>query len=218
VYQNKNSFGVFLFGTPEASQGANGCIKTKISLDFLLYNGIIMNEVVFNFFGENKYWDLASDILIGLVIGVFASFAVMGLVQWIKRKSLKKVDAELTTMIPSLILMAAIYVIFEKVVILGYRPILIDGVSEPSFPSTHVLIATTLIMMLIHALPKYVSSQKVRYFTDIVLILVLFAIAFGRVASGMHWVTDVLGGLVFGIDLALLYGIILNWVKERKNA
>ncbi len=203
---------------PVGSKGDNGHIETKISPDFLLYNGIIMNEVVFNFFGENKYWDLASDILIGLVIGVFASFVVMGLVQWIKRKSLKKVDAELTTMIPSLVLMAAIYVIFEKVVILGYRPILIDGVSEPSFPSTHVLIATTLVMMLIHALPKYVSSQKARYFTDIVLILILFTIAFGRVASGMHWVTDVLGGLVFGIDLALLYGIILNWVKERKNA
>ncbi len=176
-----------------------------------------MNDKIFEFFGINETWDKVSDILLVLAFVVLAGFALMGLLQLIKRKSLKKVDPELTAMIPSLILTAVIYFVFEKVWILNFRPVLVNGVAEPSFPSTHTLVTVTILGMAILALPKYIKSKKVRVLIDLLMIAVMGFVAFCRVASGMHWMTDVLGGMIFGIDLALLYGGILRIMKERKG-
>ena len=177
-----------------------------------------MNDIVFSFFGVNDFWKKVTDVLLIAAFAVLAIFAITGLVQLIKRKSLKKVDPEITAMIPSLVLVAVIYVIFEKVCILNYRPILIDGVAESSFPSTHTLVAVTIFGMTMLALSEYVKNKTTRVILKIVLIALMGVTAFGRVASGMHWLTDVLGGIVFGADLVLIYGIILRFIKEhRKN-
>lgn len=191
-------------------------MKKTVWQSFLLYN-FCMNEVIFKFFGTNEIWSKVTDILIAVVIGVFACFFAMGVYQWIKRKSLKKVDAELLCMIPCSILIAAIYVIFAKFCIVGYRPILIDGVAEPSFPSSHTLVAVTLLGMMLVALPKYIKKRGVRVALGVLMALVALVIGFGRMASGMHWFTDVMGGLIFGVDLVLLYGIILKITKERQS-
>lgn len=176
-----------------------------------------MNDAIFEFFGINQTWKKITDILLLGVLVIVGILAVWGLVQLIRRRSLKKVDAELTVMIPSLVLMAVIYFVFEKIWILNYRPVLVNGVAEPSFPSTHTLIAVTVLGMLILALPKYVKARKVRVLIDALLVAVMFVMAFGRVASGMHWMTDVLGGAIFGIDLALVYGGVLRIMKEKKG-
>ena len=120
-----------------------------------------MNDAIFEFFGFNQTWKTITDILLIGVLALVAVLAVCGLVQLIKRRSLKAVDAELTAMIPSLALVAVIYYVFEKVWILNYRPV-------------------------------------------------------GRVASGMHWATDALAGVIFGFDLALVYGGVLKMMKERR--
>ena len=177
-----------------------------------------MNDIVFSFFGVNDFWKKVTDMLLIATFAVLAIFVVTGLVQLIKRKSLKKVDPEITAMVPSLVLMAAIYVIFEKFCILNYRPILIDGVAESSFPSTHTLVAVTIFGMTMLALSKYVKNKAARVILKVVLIALMGVMAFGRVASCMHWLTDALGGVVFGADLVLVYGIILRFMKEhRKN-
>ncbi len=176
-----------------------------------------LDITIFDFFGENHLLDKLTDIAIAVLILGFAIFGIMGIRQWIKRRSLKKVDRELLCVLPSLALLAIVYVVFEKFCILNYRPILIDGVAEPSFPSTHTLIATTITLMMIMMMPKYVKSKKLRVLIDLVLVLLMGFVAFGRVASGMHWFSDVMGGLVFGIDLALVYGIISKPYKEMEN-
>lgn len=176
-----------------------------------------MNDIVFDFFGINETLSKVSDILLLLTLVVLGGFALMGLLQLIKRKSLKKVDAELTAMIPSLVLTAAIYYVFDKIWVLSYRPVLINGVAESSFPSTHTMVVVTVLGMVMLALPKYIKNKKTRIAIDLVMLAVMGAVAFCRVASGMHWMTDVLGGVVFGADLALLYGGILRVMKERRH-
>ena len=175
-----------------------------------------MNDAIFEFFGFNQTWKTITDILLIGVLALVAVLAVCGLVQLIKRRSLKAVDAELTAMIPSLALVAVIYYVFEKVWILNYRPVLVNGLAEPSFPSTHALITTTVLGMLVFALPKYIKSRKLRVLIDVALIAVILVMAFGRVASGMHWATDALAGVIFGFDLALVYGGVLKMMKERR--
>ena len=176
-----------------------------------------MNDAIFDFFGTNVIWDKVGDVLLILVLAAVAGFALAGLTQLIKRKSLKKVDSEILAMIPSLVLMVAIYFVFEKVWILNYRPVMVNGVAEPSFPSTHTLVAVTVLGMIMLALPKYIKEKKTRTLIDVALLIVMAVMAFSRVASGMHWATDVLGGIVFGIDLVLVYGGALRVIKERRH-
>ena len=182
----------------------------------VLYNKI-MNDAIFDFFGENKTLDKISDILLIVMLAIVAGFALSGLVQLIKRKSLKKVDSEIVSMIPSLLLLVAIYFIFDKVWILNYRPVLVNGVAEASFPSTHTLITVTVLGITMMTLPKYVKNRKQRILIDVLALIAMVVMAFLRVASGMHWMTDVLGGIVFGFDLALIYGGVLRIVKERRH-
>lgn len=178
-----------------------------------------MNEFVFNLLGVNgvnKTVDKVTDILIAVVLAVIVAFGVTGVVQWIKRKSFKKIDAELRWMILPIVLVALVWFIFEKLVILNYRPYLVDGVAEPSFPSTHTMIAAGAMIVTMIVLPKYIKKRWLRIVLDILAGILIFAIGFGRIYAGMHWTTDVLGGLIFGADIALVYGIILKHVKEKK--
>lgn len=176
-----------------------------------------MNDAIFNFFGENKTLDKISDVLLIAMLAIVAGFALSGLVQLIKRNKLKKVDSEILAMIPSLLLLVAVYFVFEKIWVLNYRPILINGIAEPSFPSTHTLIAVTVLGMTMMALPKYIKNRKQRILIDVLALIAMAAMAFLRVASGMHWMTDVLGGIIFGIDLVLVYGGALRIIKERRH-
>lgn len=176
-----------------------------------------MNDAVFNFFGENKTLDKISDVLLIAMLAIVAGFALSGLVQLIKRNKLKKVDSEILAMIPSLLLLVAVYFVFEKIWVLNYRPILINGIAEPSFPSTHTLIAVTVLGMTMMALPKYIKNRRQRILIDVLALVAMVAMAFLRVASGMHWMTDVLGGVIFGIDLVLVYGGALRIIKERRH-
>ena len=176
-----------------------------------------MNQAIFEFFGVNETWEKITDVLLVAVILILGVFAVLGLVQWIQRKDIRKVDKELLFMLPSLFLIVVIYFVFAKVWIINYRPVLIDGVAEPSFPSSHALVAVTVLSMVMKALPKYVSDKRVRVIIDVLMVIIMGLIAFGRVAAGMHWLTDVLGGIIFGWVLGLVYQLLLKKFGEDKN-
>ena len=104
-------------------------------------------------------WEKITDIILIAALALLGVFAILGLTEWIRRKSLKKVDRELLAMLPSLVLMAATYFIFDKLLILNTRP---NGSGEPSFPSSHTMATTTIFLMAIIALPKYVKNQPLR--------------------------------------------------------
>ena len=121
-----------------------------------------MNQAIFEFLGVNEVWDKVTDLLLVGSILVLSLFVIMGAYQLFKRKSLKKVDREILGMVPSLVLMLAVYLIFGKLLVVNYRPIPVDGVMEVSFPSSHVMAVTTILLMTILALPKYVPNKKIR--------------------------------------------------------
>lgn len=172
-----------------------------------------MNEAIFQHFGENETLSSVTDVFLIATLLFFMTYVGIGLVQLIRRKSLKKVDAELLAMIPSTILMAVIYVIFEKLIVVNTRPIS----DEPSFPSTHTLVVATIFLMAMQTLPRYVKNRKTRTALYVAMSLVIIVVAAGRVMSGMHWFTDVLGGLAFAAVLAVIYKFVLKKLKGLNN-
>ena len=156
-------------------------------------------------------WSKITDIILVAALAVFAVFAILGLYQWIKRKSPKKVDKPLLLSLIPLSLMAATFIIFEKFLVLNTRP---NGSGEPSFPSTHTMVVATIFLLTAIILPNYIKSKTARVIMDIVMLLFIILVSVGRVLANMHWVSDVVGGLIFAVIFAVIYYLILRRAKH----
>ena len=157
-------------------------------------------------------WDLISDIILLASFAILGVFVVLGLYQLITRKSLFKVDRRLLWMILPLALMAITYIVFDKFLVLNTRP---NGSGEASFPSTHVMVVSTIFLIIALNLPYYIKSKTAWIIIDIAMLLLIVLVCVGRVLSEMHWLSDVLGGLAFAIIFAAIYYLI---IRRKSNA
>ena len=152
---------------------------------------------------------------LGLVpIGIAFGFAILGLVQLIRRKSLLKVDRDILILGSFYIVVLAAYLLFETVVI-NFRPVLIDGKLEASYPSSMTMLALCI-------LPTAMMQSKTRIRGDAVRrailgIFVAFTVfmVVGWLLSGVHWLSDIVGGVLLSAGLVPLYALA---VKQRENA
>ena len=174
-----------------------------------------LNGYIHNLTGVNMSLYIITDWL-GLVpIGVAFGFAVLGLVQWIKRKSLLKVDRSILTLGGFYIVVMAVYILFE-IVVINYRPTLIDGYLEASYPSS-----TTILVMCV--MPTAMMQLRTRIKNDLfrrcVMLVIAVFIAFmviGRLVSGVHWITDIIGSALFSTAIVLIYYSIGNIVAKSR--
>ena len=175
-----------------------------LSVGFATLNGFV-HELT----GVNWFLYTVTDWL-GLVpIAVVFGFAILGLVQWIKRKSLFKVDRSILVLGGFYIVVMAVYILFEMVVI-NYRPILIDGYLEASYPSS-----TTMLVMCVMptAMMQLRARIKNKVFSRCVMVAITAFIAFmvmGRLVSGVHWISDIIGGVLLSAGLVMMYYSVSN--------
>ena len=180
-----------------------------LSVGFATLNGFV-HELT----GVNWFLYTVTDWL-GLVpIAVVFGFAILGLVQWIKRKSLFKVDRSILVLGGFYIVVMAVYILFEMVVI-NYRPILIDGYLEASYPSS-----TTMLVMCVMptAMMQLRARIKNKVFSRCVMVAITAFIAFmvmGRLVSGVHWITDIIGGALFSTGVVMIYKAIINLCEHN---
>lgn len=131
-------------------------------------------------------------------------FAVLGLAQWIKRKSLLKVDRSLLALGTFYLAVMAAYAFFESFII-NYRPVLIGGVLEASYPSSTTLLVLTVMPAAAMQLKKRIqklSFKKIMIFTiDSFIIFMVM----GRLLSGVHWFSDIIGSALLSVGLVGLY-------------
>ena len=153
---------------------------------------------------------------LGLVpICVAFGFAVLGFVQWIKRKSLLKVDRSILTLGGFYIVVMAVYILFE-IVVINYRPTLINGYLEASYPSS-----TTMLVMCVMptAMMQLRTRIKNKAFSRCVMVAITAFIVFmviGRLVSGVHWITDIIGGALLSTAIVFMYYAISDMaIKNR---
>ena len=175
-----------------------------------------LNGYVHHLTGVNMSLYVITDWL-GLVpIGVAFGFAALGLVQWIKRKSILKVDRSILTLGGFYIVVMAVYILFE-IVVINYRPTLIDGYLEASYPSS-----TTMLVMCV--MPTAMMQLRTRIKNDLfrrcVMLVIAMFIAFmviGRLVSGVHWITDIIGGALFSTAIVLMYYAISDIATKNRQ-
>ena len=158
-----------------------------------------LNSFVFNLTGNNMTLYKITEILGIIPILIALMYAVIGLIQVIDRKSLK-VDKELIALGILYVVVILIYVFFEKCII-NYRPVFIDGILEASYPSSHTLLSICICgsSLLIN---KYLfNNEKIYKYINIISIISMVLIVLGRLLSGVHWASDIIGSIIISITL-----------------
>ena len=147
---------------------------------------------------------------LGLVpIFVCMGFSILGLIQWIKRKSICKVDYDILVLGGFYIVTIAVYLLIESVVI-NYRPVLIGGSLEASYPSS-----TTMLVMCVMptAIMQFGNRIKNKVLRNIIAVAIITFIAFmviGRLICGVHWFTDIVGGALLSAGLVMMYHSLMS--------
>ena len=168
-----------------------------------------LNSFVHNLTGTHMTLYVITDWL-GLVPVAFGfGFAALGLVQWIKRKTLLKVDGSILILGAFYMVTLAAYLFFESYVI-NYRPVLIAGFLEASYPSSTTLLVLCVMPTAIMQLRGRIRNHALRKaVTSAITSFIVFMVA-GRLVSGVHWLTDIIGGILLSAGLVMLYDSLIG--------
>ena len=176
------------------SIGPNGS-----SVGFSRLNGFIHNATKTNI---TLY--VVTDWL-GLVpIFTALGFAALGLWQWIVRKKLSLVDKSILSLGILYIAVVAVYIFFELVPI-NYRPVLIDGNLEVSYPSSTTVLVMCVMPTALMQLRARIKNAALKVCVSVAIVAFVAFMVIGRFLSGVHWFTDIVGGAIFSAGAVTVY-------------
>lgn len=170
-----------------------------------------LNGFFFRLSGVNILWYHITDWLGVAAILVAFLFAMAGFVQLIKRRSILKVDHEILALGGLYIVVIGLYVLFE-IVIVNYRPIIMpDGTHpEASFPSSHTMLVCVIMGSAIMLIGKYLKEKPLCRVLRGICAAIIGITVIGRLIAGVHWFTDIVGGILISIFLLSLFSEVLK--------
>lgn len=154
---------------------------------------------------------------LGLVpLFVCMIFGVMGFLQMIKRRCLFKVDYDIIFLGIYYVIVVLGYLVFEMIPI-NYRPILIAGILEASYPSSTTLLVLSVTPTLIFQVNRRLENATIKKIIGILTIIFTAFMVMGRLVSGVHWFTDIVGSIVLSAGIFSIYkAVVLLCYKEER--
>ena len=136
--------------------------------------------------------------------------------QLIRRRSLKKVDSELLTLGGLFIATGLMYVLFELIKV-NYRPIIMPGdtAAEASFPSSHTMLIMTVMIAVMIVSDKYFGNLFGAFIRVLCFLTTLVTVG-GRLWCGVHWLTDIIGGILLSATLLFLFAAVVSGSGREK--
>ena len=167
-----------------------------------------LNGFVHNLIGVHFSLYVITDWLSLIPACFMLGFALLGLVQWLKRKSLFKVDRGILALGGFYLAVLGVYLFFETCVV-NYRPVLVDGCLEASYPSSTTLLVLTVMPTALMQLRRRIKNSSLRRLVTFAISAFTVLMVVGRLSSGVHWFTDIIGGILFSAGLVTLYAFFI---------
>ena len=163
-----------------------------------------LNGFIHELTGVNMFLYTLTDWL-GLIpfFTIFA-FAFLGLLQWIKRKSIFKVDYSILALGVYYVTVLVFYLFFEEFVI-NYRPILINGILEASYPSSTTMLTLCVMPTALMQLNLRTENRRLTKLISLTICIFTVFMVIARLISGVHWFSDIIGGGLLSGGLVMIY-------------
>lgn len=163
-----------------------------------------LNGAVHDWTGVHWLLYIITDWMELIPVGICFGFALLGLGQWVKRKSIFRVDRSILVLGGLYVAVFAAYLLFEEVAI-NYRPVLVEGRLEASYPSSTTLLALCVLPTAQWQLRSRIRNALWRKVVEAFLIGLTVFLVIGRLLSGVHWFTDIVGAALLSTGLDALY-------------
>lgn len=183
--------------------GPNGSLVGFATINQLVFDTLKTNDTLYHL----TEWVGILPIFIALL------YALVGFGELIKTKDLRKVDKNLLSLAVFYIVVIGVYVLFE-IYEVNYRPILMDGVLEASYPSSHTMMAICICGSSLFISKRIFKAQFAKGL-NLLSILVMIFLVVGRLVSGVHWFTDILGGILISGALLMIFYTVIDSFKEK---
>ena len=165
--------------------------------------------------GYKKGWHVITDILGYLSILVAFFFAVVGALQLIRGRSLRAVDPDILCL-GGLYAAAILFYLFFEICVINYRPLILDEGLEASYPSSHTMVAIVIFLSASWEAARRLRGEIGRILRYVFIFLTVITV-FGRLLSGVHWFTDILGGTLLGVGLFCLFTEAVRRLRKRRR-
>ena len=173
-----------------------------------------LNKMIHNITGVHMSLYTITDWL-GLVpICFIMGFGILGLCEWIKRKNLFKVDFSILTLGGFYIIVMVAYIFFEMFVV-NYRPILINGILEASYPSSTTMLVMCVMPTAIMQSNSRIKSNIVKKCVNILITAFIAFMVIARLLSGVHWFSDIIGGALLSSGVVMIYYSVSNVANHK---
>ncbi len=172
-------------------------------------NGAVHGALKFN-----DTWYSISEYLGYIAIASALGFAVLGAVELVKRKSIKKVDKDIIALALFYVAVVGFYVLFELIAV-NYRPVILEDGLEASFPSSHTMLAVALMGAAIYQLLTRVKKRFWCALSVSAAGVIALSVTLTRLLSGVHWLTDIIGGVLLSSALVLAYVGVCMLMESR---
>ena len=163
-----------------------------------------VNGWVHRFTGVHMALYAITDWLSLVPLLVVLGFGLLGLWQWVRRKELSKVDRSLFVLGGFYVVVMAAYIFFEAAAV-NYRPVLIEGILEASYPSSTTMLVMCVMATAMMELKKRIRNPGLKRILTAAILVFTVLMVTGRLLSGVHWISDIIGGALLSAGLLWLY-------------
>ena len=175
-----------------------------------------VNEAVHELSGVNMTLYSITDWAGVAAILLACGFGLLGLAQWINRKSIRKVDISILVLGAFYLFVFGVYVFFEFYAV-NYRPVLINGILETSYPSSTTMLTACVLPTAMMQFHRLIKDRRIRNVVNTLCGLFAVFTVVGRLVCGVHWFTDIFGGLLFSAAAVLLYCAVNTFILARND-
>lgn len=191
--------------------GAVGPLGTTVGFSTL-------NNAIFTKLGFKAGWYKLTQCFGYVAILTMLAFAAMGGLELWQTRSIKSVDKRILLLGAFYVIVLIVYIFFEKAVVVNYRPVMFDGELEASYPSSHTILSVCVFGSAALMLPRLLDKGSRMVIAMSYMMAALGGITvIGRFLSGVHWFTDIIGGVLISASLLLMFYTALEITENTKK-
>lgn len=172
-----------------------------------------LNNCFHEFTGVHMNLYIITDWLSIIPACFIIGFGSLGLIQWIKRKNIFKVDFDILILGVFYTIIMALYLLFE-VWAINFRPVMINGFLEASYPSSTTLFVLFVMSTAIIQLNKRIKNTTLKKFAGNLIVVFIAFMVIARLVSGVHWFSDIIGGIFLSAGLVAMYYFLYKIKKD----